>query len=62
MKVKVVFRDGSWFLGHRSWWYGWIETWWTRQYKVLDGSEEFKGLVGKRITVHYNDYKYLVQG
>jgi hypothetical protein len=60
MKMKVVFSDGSWFLGSRSWFPFPLETPGTHHYRILKGSEEFRQLIGEKLAVPIVSVKYFV--
>jgi hypothetical protein len=57
--MKVVYPDGSWFLGDRKWHFL-NETRGTHHFIVLDGSEGFQSLKGKKIAVPVDNVKYFV--
>lgn len=60
-RIKVVFPDGSWFVGCRTLRDSFIEPWGVRYYTILEGSnEEFKGLIGRKISVAQGQVKYKV--
>ena len=57
--MTIVYKDGTWFKGDRKWHFL-NETKGTHHFIVLDGSEEFKKLIGKRVAVPIPVVKYFV--
>ena len=60
MKMKIVYPDGSWFIGDRNWKTQHDETKGTHHYTVLDGDSGFIKLKGKEIAVPVNQVKYFI--
>ena len=60
MFMKVVYPDGSWFVGKRNWWFPWRETRGTHHFVVRYGSLEFAELVDCKIAVPVDAVKYFV--
>ncbi len=56
----IHYPDRTWFKGIRKWRYTSQETHGTHHFTVLDGSEEFKPLIGRRIAVPINSAKYFI--
>ena len=62
MRAKIVFPDGSWFIGNRRW-YFYNETKGTHHFIVeSSGHDEFRRLIGRKIAVPINRAQYFVLG
>jgi len=59
MIMTIRYKDGSWFRGDRKL-YFLNETKGTHHFIVLDGSEEFKELIGRKIAVPVQSPKYFI--
>jgi hypothetical protein len=64
MKMKVVYADGSWFIGNRNWkamgYFFNHETKGTHHFFVVEGDESFRYLIGQELAVPINSAKYFV--
>jgi len=64
MRMLIVYPDTSWIEGERNrkttGWFFNHETKGTHHFIVIDGSEQFKGLIGKEIAVPINQVKLFV--
>lgn len=64
MIMKIVYPDGSWFIGNRNrkamgYLYN-HETKGTHHFFVIDGDTYFKQLIGQEIAVPINSVKYFI--
>lgn len=60
MKMKIVYADGSWLVGKQYFHWHYRETHGTHHFVVVDGSEEFKELIGQKVAVVIGQVKYFV--
>jgi len=60
MLIKVVFPDGTWFLGDRKTKFLIRETTGTHHFVVVDGDETFKHLINKWVAVPIMAAKYFI--
>lgn len=51
MKMKVIFDDGSWFIGKRTFKMLLRESSGTHHFIVLDGNKQFEDLIGSEVAV-----------
>ena len=58
--MHVHFPDGSWFYGERKWNYPPTETHGTHHFMIIDGSEEFVDLIGKKVAVPINSARFFI--
>lgn len=61
MIMKVVYPDGTWFIGERKW-YFLNETRGTHHFRIIRGSGEFSLLAGKKVAIPISAVKYLILG
>lgn len=60
MVLTAIYSDGSWVEGKTYFHLKYSETFGTHHLKVIDGSEEFKDLLGKKIAIVINNVKYFI--
>lgn len=60
MMMKIIYSDGGWFVGKRTWIQFRDETKGTHHYKVMFGDIEFDKLKGKEIAVPINQVRYFI--
>jgi len=60
MIIKVVYRDGSWLVGKRTWLQSHDETRGCHHFKVLDGNGYFADVIGEEIAIHVSNPLYFV--
>ena len=58
MIMKVVFDSGEWFIGNRSWTQWRDESEGCHHFKIIEGTDRFRKLVGKEVAVHLSKPMY----
>lgn len=58
MIVKVVYDNGIWFIGKRTWKQSLDETRGCHHFVVLDGNVHFAEVIGKEIAIHVSNPLY----
>lgn len=58
MVMKVVFDNGEWFVGDRTWGQWRDESKDCHHFRVMEGTDRFRKIVGKEIAVHLSKPMY----